>query len=197
MEITLTDYKKAAFEIVKNSKKDFGFFDFDNHIKQVEEWGKWMLKRHPQADKDVLLISIYWHDVGQFTGAHEDHAVNSAEAVKIYLKDKNLPEDKKTAIIHCVRAHRRDVQQESLEAKLLAWSDSASHFTSDVYLLMMNDDLKNNNSEDDFRALGKIERDWRDLDLFPEEKEALADLYKSWHQLIKDYVKIFQTRKGL
>ena len=198
MSSIISDSKNAAFKIVNNTDKDFGFFDFANHIKQVEQWSKWMLEKYPQADEEVLLISVYWHDVGQFAGTEEDHAVNSTEAIKIYLKDKDLPKDKKTAITHCVRAHRcKDVQPESLEAKLLAWSDSASHFTSDVYLLMMNDDLKNDTAKDDFRALGKIDRDWRDLDLFPEEKEVLADLYQSWHQLIKDYVKIFQTRKGL
>lgn len=60
---------------------------------------------------------------------------------------------------------------------------------------MTRHDLENNITEDNLRAIGKITRDWRDLDLFPKEKEVLKELYLSWKQLIETYIKIIQTRK--
>jgi hypothetical protein len=35
-----------------------------------------------------------------------------------------------------------------------------------------------------------MERDFRDLDLFPEEKEKLNDLHEAWKVLIKTYEKL-------
>lgn len=165
------------------------FFDLIGHLQGVEKWTRWMLKRYPQASETVVLAAVFWHDVGQYTGGNRDHAVNSAAAVKRYLETEDLSEKEKENIVHCVRAHRNnDVPPETLEAKILAWSDSASHFTSNIYWLMTEADLANQDKTDDYQALGKIERDWRDLGLFPEERKEFGKIYESWKNLVEVFV---------
>lgn len=170
-------------------RKKCEFFDLTSHLRGVEKWARWMLKRYPQASETVVLTAVFWHDVGQYRGENRDHAINSATAVKKYLETEGLSEKEKENIIHCVRAHRNnDVRPETLEAKILAWSDSASHFTSNIYWLMTEVDLANQDKADDYQALGKIERDWRDLGLFPKERKEFAKIYESWKNLLETFV---------
>ncbi len=177
----------------KDRRRKCAFFDLTEHLQGVEKWARWMLKRYSQASEVVVLTAVFWHDVGQYTGENKDHAVNSAVAVKKYLESEDLSEEEKENIVHCVRAHRNnDVQPETLEAKILAWSDSASHFTSNVYWLMTESDLFNQDKTDDYQALGKIERDWRDLDLFPEERKEFEEICGAWKNLIKTFIDLKQ-----
>jgi hypothetical protein len=74
---------------------------------------------------------------------------------------------------------------ETLEAKIVAFSDSASHMTQGVYFEI----AKKEKEGKKYDALQKIERDWRDLSLFPEIKEEMKELYESWKRLIEVYRK--------
>lgn len=47
--------KKDAFELIKSSREKDHCFDIFNHIKEVERWVKWISKKYPQTDLDVLL----------------------------------------------------------------------------------------------------------------------------------------------
>lgn len=180
----------------EDRRRKCAFFDLTEHLKGVEKWARWMLQRYPQANETVVLTAVFWHDVGQYTGKNKDHAVNSAAVVKKYLENEELSAEEKENIVHCVRAHRNnDVKPETVEAKIMAWADSASHFTSNIYLLMTEVDLSNQDKADDYQALGKIERDWRDLGLFPEERKEFEEIYKNWKNLLQSFIELEIERK--
>jgi hypothetical protein len=105
------------------------------------------------------------------------------------LEKENFPKEKMEKVLHCVRAHRcRDVMPESLEAKIMACIDSASHMTDfSIYSSMAKNDKE---SGEKFRVYAKMERDWRDVSTFPEIKKELEPLYDAWKKLIKEYEKI-------
>lgn len=69
-------------------------------------------------------------------------------------------------------------QPSTIEAKILAVSDSASHMTDINYICMFQSYGK------DF-TLDKLERDYRDISLFPELKLELTKLYFCWKNLIE------------
>jgi len=69
--------------------------------------------------------------------------------------------------------------------KIIAFSDSASHMTSCMYINIMSDSKK-----DGYDAKSKLERDFRDLSYFPEIKELIRPLYEAWEKLIIEYEKI-------
>lgn len=185
-------------EIIENSKKfflktinDFGSdpYKLVSHVQEVENWSKYMLKKHPEINKDVVLISAWLHDIGHYPLSNKtDHAVKGAKIAKKFLLEQGMSTEEIEKIFHCVRSHRcRDILPESSEAKLMAFVDSASHLTDGVYFDIAKMGKKRNKTES---ALNKIERDVRDLSYFPEEKEDLLEIISAWKNLIKTYDKI-------
>lgn len=82
-------------------------------------------------------------------------------------------------VAHCVRAHRcNDVQPDTIEAKILAVADSASHLIDGPYIHMG----KRVGKEE---VIAKLERDYRDIGLLPNIKKELTPLYKAWKNLLE------------
>jgi len=166
---------------------DFGSdpYGLSSHVPEVERWAKKLLKRH-SADEEIVLLSVWLHDVGHYPVPTDiDHAVRGEQRAKEFLEKENYPADKMSKVLHCVRAHRcSDVMPESFEAKLIAFADSASHMTDSIYLDMSKVDKE---KKQGFRAYAKLERDMRDLAAFPEIQEELKCLYEAWKSLLKVY----------
>jgi len=159
------------------------------HVPEVERWAKFMLKRYPQADEEVVLLAVWLHDLGHYPILTEvDHAIRSEERAREFLEKEKYPKEKMKKVLQCVRSHRcRDVMPESFEAKIIAFADSASHMTTSIYFDMAKEDKQKNR---EFKAYAKLERDFRDLSSFPEIKKELTELYNAWKNLLKAYEKI-------
>ena len=184
-----TIIEKAKEEFWK-MLKDFGSDEFhlESHVLEVERWANHMLKKYPQADKEVVLLSVWLHDIGHYPHSEADHAIIGEQIARKFLKKQNYPEDKMNKVLHCIRAHRcKDVFPETFEAKMMAFIDSASHLTTQVYLDMAKQDKERKES---FRAFAKLERDMRDLSSFPEDKKILKELSEAWEKLLKVYEKL-------
>ena len=68
----------------------------------------------------------------------------------------------------------------SLEAKIIAVADSASHMTDTVYI-----DMASRGEIEGAKA--KLERDFRDEGLFPDLQEESRPLYEAWKKLLEAY----------
>ncbi len=173
--------KETKAHFIQAAKKQTPKYDYLlRHLPHVEKWAKHLLKQNPEADPDIVLISVWLHDIGQIIGDSKiDHAVNSEIETKRFLKENGYDQQKMLAIMHCVRAHRcNDVQPQSIEAKIIAAADSASHLTDIVYADM----VSRGDGKD--TALAKLERDYRDVSIFAELQKELTDLYEAWKNLI-------------
>lgn len=161
-------------------------YNLKSHILEVEEWIKHLRKKYSEADEEVLVLSAWLHDIGHYPIKEEiDHAVTSEKIAKEFLTQENYSEEKIKKVLHCVRSHRcNDVMPQTIEAKILAFSDSASHMTTSMYFDMAKTDKVNKNN---LRAHSKIERDYRDLSPFPEFQTELKPLFDAWKNLIKSY----------
>ncbi len=186
---TIIEKAKAGFfQMIDEFGSDQ--YNLRSHVPEVEKWAKHMLKKLPDANGEAVLLSVWLHDIGHYPIPTDiDHAVRSEERAKAFLKKEKYPKDKTNKILHCIRAHRcRDILPESVEAKIIACADSASHMTEPtIYLDMAKSDKENNN---EFRVYAKMERDYRDLGIFPEIQNELKELYQNWKNLIKSYEKI-------
>lgn len=174
---------QARGHFLKSFKKSSGGYPYlPRHVKEVEKWAKKILKDHPEADQEIVLLSVWLHDIGQTLGGKEnDHAVKSEAEVKRFLTRLNLAPERVKKVAHCVRAHRcRDVQPKTLEAKILAAADSASHLTDINYLVHISDGLRD-------YTFAKLERDYRDISLIPKLKKELTPLYQAWKTLLSVY----------
>lgn len=174
--------KKHFFNTFKESKSAYPYLP--RHVKEVEKWSKKIVQRYLEADEEILLLSVWLHDIGQaINGDNPDHAVRSEIETRDFLFKIGLESEKIEKIAHCVRAHRcRDIQPEIIEARILAASDSASHMTDINYIVHINDGWTKK------EVLEKLERDYRDVGLFPEIQQEIEPLYKIWKKLIETYL---------
>ena len=166
-------------------------YDFKTHLEEVEKWARYMLKRYPDADEEIVMLGVWLHDIGFYPIPCDiDHQVRGEERARKLLVEEKYPKERMERVLHCVRAHRcSDVQPETLEAKMIAFIDSASHFTYWVYFDIARS-VKEGKRKNVSHLKGKIDRDLRELDLFPKEKKKLMGLYKAWKKLIEEYEKI-------
>jgi 23S rRNA maturation-related 3'-5' exoribonuclease YhaM len=171
--------------------RDFGSDPYNllSHVPEAEKWAMFMLKKYPEADAEVILLAIWLHDLGHYPVPTDiDHAIRSEQRAKEFFKNEKYSEDRMNKVLHCVRSHRcKDVMPNSLEAKIMACIDSASHMTDSMYFDMAKDDKQDNHK---FRVYAKMERDFRDLGIFPEIQNKLKGLHEAWKKLIKIYEKI-------
>ena len=162
------------------------------HVPEAEKWAKYLLKKYPKADSEIVLISVWLHDIGHYPITDEDHAITSEKLAREFLNKINYDKTKLERVLHCVRAHRcKDVAPITIEAKIMAASDSASHMTDSLYLNVIRNGAVSNTREGSIKkALDKLERDYRDVSIFPEIKVELKPLYEAWKQLLSEYGKI-------
>lgn len=168
------------------AKKNFNLDNYylERHVNEVERWAKKILEIKSDADSDVVLLGVWLHDIGQLIGYKEiDHAISSEIEARRFLAEKGIQKDIIEKVAHCVRAHRcKDIQPSTIEAKIVAASDSASHMTDIVYADMA--------SRGDVQgAKDKLERDYRDKGLIPEISNELDDLYIAWKNLLEVFPK--------
>lgn len=174
--------KRAFF---KNLQGKNDPYKLPEHVKEVERWVERILKEYPKADKEVVMLGVWFHDISYYSGDIKvDHAIKSEKMARQILLKENYNRTKIDYVCHVVRAHRnKDVKPITIEAKILACADSASHMTWITYMDMLTrNDIK--------KVYEKIERDWRDVGLIPRVKDELKDLHHAWLVLIKSYEKI-------
>lgn len=164
-------------------------FGLLRHVPEVEKWALYLCEKHPSADRETVLLGVWLHDIGHYpVSASIDHARRSAEIAKKFFQREKYPKDKMEKALHVIRAHRcKDVLPETLEARIVACADSASHLTDFMYMDIACVDKAKKQA---FRAYGKMARDYRDLAAFPEVKKALTPLHRAWENVIKEYEKI-------
>ncbi len=181
---TIIDKAKSEFFRMID---DFGSdpYCLRSHVPEVERWANRLLEKFPQANEEAVLLAVWLHDSGHYPILAEiDHAIDGEERTKEFLEKENYSGDRNN-VRHCVRAHRcRDVMPISIEAKIVACSDSASHMTEPTIYF----DMAKNRKFAELYA--KMERDYRDSWIFPEVQDELKGLYEAWKILIKAYEKI-------
>jgi 23S rRNA maturation-related 3'-5' exoribonuclease YhaM len=181
--------EKAKSEFLK-MVDDFGSdpYHLKPHVPEAEKWAKLMLKKYPEANEEGVLLAVWLHDFGHYPIPTEiDHAIRGEQRAREFLEKENYLKDNLEKVLHCVRSHRcKDVMPETLEAKIMAFSDSASHMTDTMYLDMVKTDEKGRFA----RTYAKMERDFRDLAIFPEMQKELSEIYEAWQVLLKSYEKI-------
>jgi hypothetical protein len=153
----------------------------------VEKCCERLFKLHPEADRGIVLLSVWLHDIGQnISGVENDHAVQSEIETNKFLSSLNFNEERIKKVAHCVRAHRcRDVQPETIEAKILAVADSASHMIDINYIVHLSDKPKD-------WVIEKLERDYRDMGIFPEIQKEFTPLCEAWKKLLNVFPNKFK-----
>ncbi len=174
---------KTKIYFLENFKKEqnppYNFLD--RHVFKTEKWAKEILPNHPEADREVVLLSVWLHDIGQLTGSRKDHSINSENEVRLFLPNLKISPSQIGKVSHCVRSHKcTDVLPNTIEAKILAVANSISHMTDSYYITMINKVSKK-------VALKKLKKDCKIIELLPEMKKEIQPFCKSWKELLDAY----------
>jgi putative nucleotidyltransferase with HDIG domain len=191
--------KDSQEEVKRLANKNGWLWFYKMHQNEVIKYAEKLLNIYGEADKEIVLISCWLHDIGHYYARNgkeiikvkKEHHTNGAEIAGEFLKKYNLEKEEVDKIKNCILRHRNHAPYlaETLEEKIVVAADTLSHFGSIFYLTyfkfhpahslerMVKDDLE------------KIERDWRDLQIIPEAKKMAETEYKTLKKLLENYNK--------
>ena len=194
MENIAIQAEKYVFDIAKESPLRW-FFDL--HLKEVVASANKLLSFYPNADKDLVIISCWLHDLGHLKAktldevnkVKPDHHIVGAEMAEDFLKQFNLPPETITKIKYCILCHRgaEPHTPNTIEERIVCASDTLSHYNSIFYLsyfkIYPNDSLIQMVNS----TKAKMTRDWRDLALLPEAQAIAKDRFNELMSMLNDY----------
>ncbi len=164
-------------------------YSLAGHIEELQKWGQFALKHHPDMDPFVLFLAIFLHDAGHYPIIQQDHAITWEIIARQFLEQEGVAQELIDKVAHCVRSHRcRDVLPQTEEAKMMTTIDSATHFTDPLFYLnvLVHPAFPKSNILELYDHLeAKMDRDYRDVQLYPEIQQKIEPLYTAWKELLK------------
>ncbi len=160
--------------------KDPYYFHFVPVVKLVK-----ILAEKKGADKEIVELAAWLHDMGSIIYGRENHHITGAEIAEKKLREFNYPEDKIEKIKHCIIAHRgsNDIQPETVEAETVMEADAMSHFENIAGIFMAAFIENKNQGEAKESVRQKLIRKWNQLS--DEGKELIKPKYDAAMLLLK------------
>ncbi len=113
----------------KKPTSKYGYEPFYHHFspmaKHVEE-----LADELNADKEVVLLAAWLHDIGSIIHGRENHHITGAKIAEEKLREFNYPSEKTELVKKCILHHRGSQQsnRESIEEQIIADADAMCNF---------------------------------------------------------------------
>lgn len=191
--------RDAQQKIIRLAKKNSLLWFYNMHQKEVVESAEKLLKLYKKADRQIVLIACWLHDISKYyakdrkntSKVDKSHHIDSANLGESFLKNYNLTEEEVNKIKSCILRHRNTppYKARTLEERIIATADTLSHYTSIFYFTYFKffpdhslEEMVKNQSE-------KLKRDWRDLELLPKAKKLVKEEYKVLKKLLENYNK--------
>ena len=84
----------------------YGTEIFVCHFVPVREYALELAKGFPEADKEVLELAAWLHDIGSIMKGRENHHITGAEIAGVKLKEWNYAHEKLEKVKKCILSHR-------------------------------------------------------------------------------------------
>lgn len=172
---------KKEVERECKTNKELPQWFYSDHLLMVERNSIWLLKQQPKADKEIVLLGVWLHDLQRVRGLKGDHqAIGAREAGKV-MKEYGYSSDMIKEVKAIILTHSCSKKRPTrLEGKILATADAMSHYYNDFYLRIAvtgQRDLK------EFKewVLEKLDRNYNKKIFFASAKKKIKprhDLYK-------------------
>ncbi|MDD5738929.1 MAG: HD domain-containing protein [Candidatus Pacebacteria bacterium] len=199
--MTDTTFRKIVKEvqgrIVDLAKKNGWMWFYNLHQKEVVESANDLLKLYPKAERKIVLISCWLHDIAHYYAKNEkeilvvkkSHHIDGAKIAGEILVKYKLNQEEMEKIKNCVLNHRNHegYKPKTLEEKVVATADSLSHFKSIFYLTYFKFHPEHSLEVMVEIDLEKIERDWRDLGILPKSRKIAELEYKVLKKMLSGY----------
>lgn len=129
----------AIKKLIEKECRALGFapeWFYDVHLLGVEKFAKKLLKQLPKADKEIVMLGVWLHDLQRIRGIKGDHAkVGAREAVKV-MREFNYERNKISRVKDIILSHtcNTSLTPKTLEGKILSSADAMAHYINDFYL---------------------------------------------------------------
>ncbi|MBW2997143.1 HD domain-containing protein [Candidatus Woesearchaeota archaeon] len=181
----IDEIRKHVKEQCMKETNFFGMNAYSYHFRTTVKYAK-LLADKLGADKEIVEIAAWLHDIGSITGNYDDHHIAGAEYAEELLKGYDYPQEKIEKVKHCIIAHRgsKSIPRETIEAECIASADAMSHFDNVPGLFHLAYSIRKKNVEEakEF-VIGKLQRSWNKLT--PEAKEVIKPKYESMKVLLE------------
>jgi uncharacterized protein len=185
MKIT-TKIKKFVEEESKKPTSKYGYEPFIFHFKPMVSYAK-KLANELNADKEIVEIAGWLHDIGSLVHGRKDHHITSAKIAEEKLKELNYPEDRIKRVKQCILNHRgsQKKQRNSIEEKIIAEADAMSNFDNlpGIFKAAF---IYENKTQDEAKisVREKLERKWQQLH-FENSKKIIKPKFEAVMILLK------------
>lgn len=174
-------------EMVDSAQLDDWFWP--EHILVVEDFARKLVKQHSQANQEIVLLSVWLHDLGRAYGHDSDHDQWAAKFVEKYLAKHGFEQKIIDGVKHACLTHRvKDKQPKTLEAKILATADALSHYRHTFYLRVFYlwQQRISDYQKIKQKLFEKIQRDFNQKMFFEEAKDMVREEYQAWMKILNE-----------
>lgn len=152
---------------------------FKTHILAVKKYADFLLERLPEANKNVVLLGVWLHDIQRIRGIKDDHQQAGAEEAGKIMGSFGIDEEIANQVKKIILTHSCDrALPESLEGRILASADAISHYANDFYLQIAVTGERNLSEFKEW-ALEKIERDYKKKIFFDFAKKEIEERHRA------------------
>lgn len=178
-------------EIISKAKESPYIEDWflKDHLMEVENNALWLCDLLPKADQEIVILSVWFHDVGRLVGKNDDHDVYASVFAQERLSSTNFPREKIQIVVDSCLSHRvNHTVPKTLEAEILASADAMSHLTaSNFYLRIFHRYASSLSFADAIKSTKqKLERDFHKKIFFDEARQRVLPMYEAMTLLLKD-----------
>jgi uncharacterized protein len=174
---TVNKIKKFVEGECKKPSSKYGYEPFSNHFIPAIKYAEKLISTFSvkKPDREVILISVWLHDIGSIVYGREDHHITGAKIAEEKLKELKFPIEKIELVKKCIYNHRGSQQnkRESIEEKIVAEADTLSNFDNlpGIFKAAF---IYENKTQDEARksVREKLERKYQQLH-FEESKELI------------------------
>lgn len=156
---------------------------YDNHLLAVEKSANFLLKKLPKADKEIVLLGVWLHDIQRVRKIKGDHQKKGAvEAEKVMLEYGYSPDIIKKVQDIILSHSCENLIPSTLEGRILANADAMAHYSNNFYLQIA---VLGQRSLEELKiwALEKLARDYNKRMFFPFAKKEIKKRHDILMQL--------------
>ncbi len=161
------------------------------HLIAVEKNAKYLFKKNPKADSELVLLAVWCHDLQRIHGIKGDHQKSGADETLKLLPQFGLSKKKIAQVAHLVSIHSGEpIKPKTINEKILVCADAMAHFDNSFYLWAMSSWLQNRKismRQAKKEMLEKIDLDYNRKLQFDYAKDKLKNkylLFKSFFETI-------------
>ncbi len=179
--------KNYVEEECKKPTSKYGYEPFTYHFAPTAKYAE-KLADELNADKEIVIIASWLHDIGSIIHGREDHHITGSEIAEEKLKEFGYPQEKIDLVKKCIFNHRgsKDGKGKTLEEKILIEADTLSAFENISGIFKAAFVYENKDQKSAQKAVKrKLQNKWKQLH-FEKSREIIKPRYEAAMLLLTD-----------